>query len=142
MSDITNVKEKVISSLIWKMMERIGTQGVQFVVQLILARLLLPEDYGILAITTIFISIANVFIQTGFTTSIVQKKEIDEEYTSSMFYLMLIIAIILYMVLFLTYSLFFVCRCGKDFDRQAVLAFLGTVRLLREHFPQPIRNEC
>ena len=101
MSDITNVKEKVISSLIWKMMERIGTQGVQFVVQLILARLLLPEDYGILAITTIFISIANVFIQTGFTTSIVQKKEIDEEYTSSMFYLMLIIAIILYMVLFL-----------------------------------------
>ena len=101
MSDITNVKEKVISSLIWKMMERIGTQGVQFVVQLILARLLLPEDYGVLDITTIFISIANVFIQTGFTTSIIQKKEIDEEYISSMFYLMLIIAIILYMVLFL-----------------------------------------
>lgn len=100
MNEIKNVKAKVISSLFWRMLERIGTQGVQFIVQLILARLLLPEDYGVLAITTIFISIANVFIQTGFSTALVQKKEINEEYTSSMFYLMMIVATILYIILF------------------------------------------
>ena len=55
-------KRKVISSLFWKLMERGGTQGVQFIVQIVLARLLLPEEYGIIALTTIFIKVANVFI--------------------------------------------------------------------------------
>ena len=57
-------KAKVITSLFWKFFERMGTQGIQFIIQLILARLLLPEDYGVIALITVFISLANVFVQS------------------------------------------------------------------------------
>lgn len=82
-------------------MERGGTQGVQFIVQVVLARLLLPEEYGIIALTTIFIAIANVFIQQGFGTALVQKKDVKEEEISSVFFLNLLVAFILYFIIFL-----------------------------------------
>ena len=59
-------KNKVISSLIWKFLERGGVQGVQFVLSIILARLVTPEDYGVIALLLVFIQIATVFIQSGF----------------------------------------------------------------------------
>lgn len=82
-------------------MERGGTQGVQFIVQIILARLLLPEDYGILAIVVIFINIAGIFVQSGLSTALIQKKDVDEKDYSSVFYLTLAIALLLYLMLFL-----------------------------------------
>lgn len=93
-------KFRVISSLIWKFFERGGTQGVQFVVQIVLARLLAPSDYGILAILTAFIALSNVFIQSGFNTALIQKKDADEADFSSVFWLSLFIAGILYILLF------------------------------------------
>lgn len=95
-------KRKVISSLFWKLMERGGTQGVQFIVQIVLARLLLPEEYGIIALTTIFITIANVFIQEGFGVALIQKKKIEEADLSSVFFLNLIVAFLLYIIIFFT----------------------------------------
>lgn len=95
-----NTKEKVISGLFWKFMERGGTQGIQFVVQLILARILVPEDYGVVALITIFIAVANVFVQNGFSQSLIQKKYINEIDYSSVFYLNLFVSIILYSILF------------------------------------------
>ena len=70
-------KTTVLSSLFWKLMERGGTQGIQFIVQIVLARLLLPEDYGLIALVTIFIALANTFIQSGFNTALIQKKDAD-----------------------------------------------------------------
>lgn len=95
-------KQKIISSLIWKFLERSGTQIVQFIVQIVLARLLLPEDYGVVAIVTVFIAIANVFVQYGFNTSLIQKKDVDDTDFSSVFYLSLFIALILYIIIFFT----------------------------------------
>lgn len=95
-------KSKILSSLFWKLMERGGTQGIQFMLQIVLARLLLPEDYGIIALVTIFIIIANVFVQTGFNTALIQKKEVNETDFSSVFYLSLFVAGMLYVVLFFT----------------------------------------
>ena len=95
------MKNKVISSLIWKFLERSGTQIVQFIVQIILARLLLPEDYGVVAIVTVFIAIANVFVQTGFNTALIQKKKIDDTDYSSVFYLSLFVALVLYILIFI-----------------------------------------
>lgn len=95
-------KSNVISSLIWKLMERGGTQGVQFVISIILARLLLPEDYGVVSLVTIFIALATVFVQSGFNTALIQKKEADETDFSTVFYLSLFIAVLLYVVLFFT----------------------------------------
>lgn len=93
-------KNHVISSLLWKFLERAGTQGVQFVIQIVLARILCPEDYGILAILTAFIALANVFVQSGFNTSLIQKKDADETDFSSVFWLSLFVSLLLYAVLF------------------------------------------
>lgn len=97
-----NNKAKVVSSLFWKFMEMGGTQGIQFIIQIILARLLLPEDYGIIAIVTIFITISGVFVQGSFGAALIQKKDIDEIDCSSVFYLNIITSIVLYIILFLT----------------------------------------
>ena len=78
MNQDTGIKIKVIESLFWKIMERGGTQGIQYIVQIILARLLLPEDYGIIALVVIFTSVASVFVQSGLNTALIQKKETDE----------------------------------------------------------------
>ena len=94
-------KIRVISSLIWKLLERGGTQVVQFIVTLVLARILLPEDFGLIVLVSVFISIANIFVQSGFNTALIQKKDADEIDFSSVFYLCLLIATGLYAVLFI-----------------------------------------
>ncbi|NMA64917.1 MAG: lipopolysaccharide biosynthesis protein [Clostridiaceae bacterium] len=102
MIDNSNIKPKVISALFWKLMERGGTQGIQFIVQIILARLLLPEDYGTIALIVVFINIANLFVNSGFTTALIQKKDADETDFNSVFYMSSFIAIMLYIILFFT----------------------------------------
>ncbi|NFA42792.1 lipopolysaccharide biosynthesis protein [Clostridium botulinum] len=97
-----NIKLKVLSSLVWKFMERSGTQGIQFIVQIVLARILLPNDYGIISLIAIFITIANVFVQSGFNTALIQKKDANETDFSSVFYLSLFVAVLLYLTLFST----------------------------------------
>ncbi|MFA6308364.1 MAG: lipopolysaccharide biosynthesis protein [Clostridia bacterium] len=93
-------KLKVVSSLLWKGLERAGTQGIQFVVQILLARLLLPDDFGIIALVLAFIAVANVFIQNGFNVSLIQKKEVSEADFSSVFYLSILISVLLILILF------------------------------------------
>jgi len=93
-------KNKVISSLIWKFLERGGVQGIQFVLSIVLARLVTPEDYGVIAILLVFIQIATVFIQSGFNTALIQKKDSDDLDFSSIFYLSFFVAGILYVLLF------------------------------------------
>ena len=100
MTENTITKRKVISSLIWKFLERGGVQGVQFILSVILARLVTPSDYGIIALLLVFIQIANVFIQTGFSAALVQKKESDDLDFSSVFFMSLFVATILYIILF------------------------------------------
>ncbi len=101
MSEQSNTKRSVISSLVYKFMERCGTQGIAFIVQIVLARLLDPTDYGVLTLLTIFITISQVFVHSGFNTALVQRKDVTERDFSSVFYLSLGIAVFLYGVLFL-----------------------------------------
>lgn len=91
---------KVISGLFWKLMERFGVQGVQFILQVILARILSPEHYGTLSMMIIFTNLANVFIQRGFNTALIQNKNVTEEDYSSVFWITLGIAGIMYGILF------------------------------------------
>lgn len=97
-----NIKNRVLSGLFWKLMERGGTQGIQFVVQIVLARLLLPEDYGLLSLVTIFINLANIFVHSGFNTALIQKKGADKVDFSSVYYLSLFVAGLLYLIIFFT----------------------------------------
>lgn len=87
-------------ALIWKLLERFGVQGVQFILQIILARLLSPEHYGVLAIMVIFTTLANVFIQNGFNTALIQNKDVTEEDYSSVLWVSLGVATVMYAAIF------------------------------------------
>ena len=89
-----------MSGLFWKVLENGGVQIVQFVISLILARMLGPERYGTIALLLVFIAIANVFIQSGFQTALIQKRQVDDLDYSSVFYLGLGVALLLYAVIF------------------------------------------
>ncbi len=90
----------VKTGLLWKLLERFGVHGISFILQILLARLLDPEHYGILSIMIIFTTLANVFIQNGFNTALIQNKDVDEDDYSSVFWVSLIIAGVLYAVIF------------------------------------------
>ena len=81
-------------------MERFGVQGISFIIQIIIARILEIEYYGALSLMIAFTSIANVFIQTGFNSSLIQNKDVEDEDYSSVFWITLMIAIFLYTTLF------------------------------------------
>ncbi|MGN0613938.1 MAG: lipopolysaccharide biosynthesis protein [Porcipelethomonas sp.] len=99
-NEVHESKKSIITSLIYKFVERCGCQGISFVVQIILARLLDPTDYGVLTLLTIFITVSQVFVQSGFNTALIQRKDVTRKDYSSVFYLSLSIAVVLYIVLF------------------------------------------
>ena len=95
------MKNKVAKGLFWKLLENGGAQAVQFVVAILLARLLTPAEYGVVGIIMIFITIANVFVQSGFSTALVQKKNADASDFSSVCYFELALSVVLYVILYL-----------------------------------------
>lgn len=93
-------KNSVLSNFFWKFAERIGAQVVTLVISIILARILMPEHYGTIAIILIFINIANVFVSNGFTSSLIQKKDSDNLDFSTIFYFNIAFSLLLYAVIF------------------------------------------
>ena len=89
-----------MSGIIWKFLERFCAQGVSFIVSIILARILVPEDFGNVAMIFIFIALADVFINSGFATALIQKKDADDLDYSTMFYSSLISSILIYLLYF------------------------------------------
>lgn len=90
----------VISNFLWRFAERCGAQLVTFIVSIVLARILSPNDYGTIALVTVFITILQVFIDSGLSTALIQKKDADDLDFSSVFYFNLIVCIILYLLMF------------------------------------------
>lgn len=101
-SDETSLKKKTISGLFWRFGERVTAQLISFIVSIILARILLPEQYGTIACVTIFINLANVFVTSGLGTSLVQKKNSDNLDFSTMFWASISLSVGLYLILFFT----------------------------------------
>ena len=95
-----NIKKSVFSGLIWKFIEVLSVDGVSFVVSIILARLLMPEDFGEISLVTIFITLANVFVVYGLGTALIQKKDSNSVDFSSVFYFNGLLSIVLYVILF------------------------------------------
>lgn len=95
-----NLGKTVLGNLFWRFGERILAQMVTFVVSIVLARILEPSDYGVIALITVFITIANVFIDSGIVSSLIQKKNADELDFCSMFYFNVGFTIVMYWVIF------------------------------------------
>lgn len=95
-----NLKQKTFGGFIWMFLERIGAQVVTFIVSLVLARILIPEDYGIVSLALIFINLANVFVVQGLNAALIQRKEVSDLEYSTAFFTNLIISIVLYALIF------------------------------------------
>lgn len=93
-------RDKILGGFVWKFAERMSSQGVSFIISIVLARILMPEQYGVIAMIQVFIAIANVFVTSGFTASLIQKKDADELDFSTIFYCTLSTSIVMYAILF------------------------------------------
>lgn len=100
MKSNADIKQRAMGSALWKFADKIGSQVIQFIIQIFLARLLFPEDYGIVGLLTIFINISDVFIQQGFTTALIQKQDADETDFSSVFFANILMAVLIYLIFF------------------------------------------
>lgn len=96
-----SLKHQAIKGVVWSAVERFSVQGIQFVLSIVIARLVAPSEYGLIAMLGIFLAIAQAFIDSGFSTALVQKKDRTEIDYSTVFYFNLVIAIIVYGALFL-----------------------------------------
>ena len=101
MQDIKELKSKTVSGLFWRFGERFTAQFISLIVSIVLARILLPTDYGIVAIVTIFINLFNALVTGGLGTSLVQKKDADDIDFSTMYIASILISICLYALLYL-----------------------------------------
>lgn len=93
-------KINIFSNFIWRFAERCGAQLVSFIVSIVLARILTPEDYGTIALVTVFTAILQVFVDSGLGTALIQKKDADDLDFSSVFYFNFVICLILYAGMF------------------------------------------
>lgn len=95
-----DTKNKVFSNLLWRLGERYLAQIVQLIVSIVLARILLPEIYGIVALAIVFITILQVFVDSGLGTALIQKKDADDLDFSTVFWFNIVFCILLYIGLF------------------------------------------
>lgn len=125
---MTTVSQKTVSGLIWSFVDALANQGIQFVVGIVLARILSPAEFGLIGMVTIFIAIFNVFIDSGFSQALIRKKDCSAIDYSTAFYFNLFIGIIVYIILFALaplISLFF-----KEPQLINIVRILGVVLII------------
>jgi O-antigen/teichoic acid export membrane protein len=95
-----SLKQKSVSGFVWSFVDNLGNQGVQFVIGIVLARLLTPKDYGIIGIITVFLAVSQSFIDSGFTQALIRKENVTQKDFSTVFFFNLAVGIGCYFLFF------------------------------------------
>ncbi len=95
-----SLKNKAVQGTVWSTLERFSVQGILFVVMIIMARILTPEDYGLVAMLSIFIAISQSIIDSGFSQALIRKQDRSEIDNSTVFYFNIGVGLSLYLILF------------------------------------------
>lgn len=98
---VDNLKQKTIKAFLWNTAEKFLVKGSFFIITVILARILSPSDYGLIGMLTIFIGISTLFIESGFATTLIQRKDCSDIDYSTAFYTNLGVALFFYILLFI-----------------------------------------
>lgn len=96
----SNLKSKTIAGMSWSAVDSIANQGITFLVGLVLARLLSPSEYGLIGMITIFISVSNTIVDSGFSNAIIRKPNVTNEDYSTTFVFNIVLSILMYGILF------------------------------------------
>ena len=91
---ILKLKEKTLNALFWAFFDAVGLQAIQFIIVIFLARILEPVEFGLIAMITVFISICSSFIDSGFSSALIQKKNASYVDENSIFYFTIIMGVI------------------------------------------------
>lgn len=96
-----SLKDKTVKGVFWSSVDRFSTQGIQFVFNILIARILLPEDYGVVAMLNIFLAVSRTFIDSGFSTALIRKIDRTETDCSTVFYFNIAVSVFFYIVLWI-----------------------------------------
>lgn len=96
-----SLKKQTINGIIWSGIERFSVQGIQFLIMIIMARLLTPKDYGLIGMLTVFIAIAQTFIDSGFSQALIRKQNRTETDNSTVFYFNIGVGICIYILFYI-----------------------------------------
>lgn len=96
------LKTQTISGMIWTSIQKFGVMIISFIANIVLARLLLPEDFGMIGMLMVFVAVADTLVNGGLGSALIQKKEPTDKDFSTVFYWNLLISIIIYVLLFFT----------------------------------------
>ena len=99
---MTNLKQETAKGFLWSAVERFSVLGLQFLMGLVLARLLLPSDYGLVGMLAIFLAISQTFVDSGFSSALIQKKNRTDTDYSTAFFFNIGIGLFFYLILFFT----------------------------------------
>ena len=122
-----SLKRKAVTGVIWNAVNTYSMKGLEFVLAIILARLLSPSDYGLIGMTSIFFAISSVFIDSGFGSALVQKKDRNEDDYCTVFYVNLTVSLFFYILLFAIapyVSVFFEQPLLRDLMRVSALTLI------------------
>ena len=97
-----NLKDKTVFGMMWGAVGKVGTLTINFLTNLVLARLLMPEDFGAIAMLAIFLAVSNIFIQGGLGAALIQKKNPERRDYSTVFYWNLAVALVFYLILYVS----------------------------------------
>lgn len=129
------LKEKTLSGVKWNAIGRFSTQGVSFVISILLARILSPSDYGVIGMIGIFMAIAQTFIDSGFGSALIRKKDCTDLDYSTAFYFNMVVGAVCYLILFFAAPLiaaFFNTPILRDIVRVlSINLFLGSLTIVQ-----------
>jgi len=100
MQDSASLKKKTISGMVWSFADLMANQGIQFILQIILARLLLPEHFGLIGMVLVFIAVSNTVVDSGFSTALIREKNPTKDDYSTVFYCNLIMGLVMYGIIY------------------------------------------
>ena len=98
---MSTLKDKTVKGVIWSSIDRFTTQGISFVFSMLIARMLLPSDYGVIAMLGIFMAVSQCFIDSGFGAALIRKKDRTETDFCTVFYFNIVVACLFYGLLWL-----------------------------------------
>ena len=97
-----SLKQKAAKGVLWSTIERFSVQGVQFLIMIVMARLLTPHDYGIIGMLAIFIAVAQSLIDSGFSQALIRKQNRTETDNNTVFYFNIVVSGLLYFILYIS----------------------------------------
>ena len=113
-----SLRKSALSGMFWTFVQQMSTQGITFIVSIILARLLLPEEFGLIALLSVFMNVGNTLVNSGLSKSLIRTSNPDDDDFSSVFWFNMFISIIMYLLMY------FLAPLVANFYNQAILILL------------------